>query len=123
MSSIIVSVFSAYIGLYVAIKFVPGVEFLSGSYYSFLIAGALLGLANFFLKPPLKAITLPIRIITLGIFSLVIDLFLVWIIIDVLFPNDFEIHGVLALIEATFTIWIFGWIFNKIKHAFLKKRD
>jgi len=64
---------SGILGLFLAAKFIPGVEFM-GSYKMLIIIGGVLGIINFFIKPILKAISLPIRILTLGIFSLVINM-------------------------------------------------
>ncbi|MFO8061013.1 MAG: phage holin family protein, partial [Bacillota bacterium] len=56
---------------------------LSGVEYSGVIplvaAGAILGLANASIRPLLLLITLPLNIITLGIFTFVISGFLLWL--------------------------------------------
>lgn len=107
---LILQLIASCIGLFIALKFVPGAIFLSGSIPALLIAGAILGLVNHLIKPIIKAISLPLRIITLGLFNIVIDLFLVWVVVDVLFPLDFEITGIFALLETTVIIWIFSFL-------------
>lgn len=105
---------SAILGLFIAAKLVPGVDFF-GSYIMLIVVGAMLGLANFFIKPVLKAISLPIRILTLGLFSLVINMGLVWLVADVIFSDVLEISGILPLLYTTIIIWILSlfWGVNK----------
>ena len=105
MSKLIFQIIAGILGLWLATKFVPGVEF-SGSLQALCLAGLVLGLINFFIKPILKLITLPIRILTLGLFSLVINIAIVWLVADVLFPGDLEIHGLLPLFFTTLIIWL-----------------
>jgi len=111
MANLLFHIISGILGLYLASRFVPGVEF-NGSVKSLLIVGAALGLANFFIKPILKAVTLPIRIITFGLFSLVINLLMVWIVVDILFPTEFELRGFLPLLWTTLIIWVLNFIFG-----------
>ena len=101
---------SGILGLFLAAKFIPGVEFM-GSYKMLIIIGGVLGIINFFIKPILKAISLPIRILTLGIFSLVINMGMVWLI-EILFPRDLEITGLLPLFLTTIIIWALNFFFG-----------
>ena len=55
----------------------PGIEV--SDFISALLVAVVLGLINVFLKPLLFIITLPINIITLGLFSLIINAFLLWL--------------------------------------------
>jgi len=103
-------IFSGILGFFLAAKFVPGVEFM-GSYKMLLIIGGVLGLINFFIKPILKAISLPIRILTFGLFSLVINMAMVWLV-EILFPRDLEITGLLPLFWTTVIIWALNLIFG-----------
>lgn len=53
---------------------------IEGDILSFFIAGLVLGLINFFIKPALKMISTPLIIITLGLFTIVINMALLWIL-------------------------------------------
>jgi len=110
ISRLLFHIFSGILGLFLAVKFVPGVEFM-GSYKMLLIIGGVLGLINFFIKPILKAISLPIRILTFGLFSLVINMAMVWLV-EILFPRDLEITGLLPLFWTTVIIWALNLIFG-----------
>lgn len=119
MGKLFFHIISGILGLFLAAKFVPGVEFM-GDYKMLLIIGGVLGIINFFIKPILKVISLPIRILTLGLFSLVINMGLVWLI-EILFPKELEITGFLPLFWTTIIIWLLNFFFglynSKKKHA------
>ena len=107
---LVFSILAGIIALFLAIRFVPGVE-LTGSYKIVFWAGAVLGFANFFIKPVLKTVSLPLRILTFGLFSLVINIVLVWIVIDVLFP-EIEIFGLVPLLWTTLLVWVMNFFFG-----------
>lgn len=111
LGKLLFHIISGALGLFLAARYVSGVEF-TGTYRTLLIIGAALGLVNFFIKPFLKAATLPLRILTFGLFSLVINMFLVWLVADVLFPNDFEISGLVPLLWTTAIIWALNFFFG-----------
>jgi uncharacterized membrane protein YvlD (DUF360 family) len=48
----------------------------------------------------------------LGLFSLIINMLLVWLVADVLFPQDIEIQGLLPLFWTTLIIWILNFFFG-----------
>ncbi|WP_169747587.1 phage holin family protein [Demequina iriomotensis] len=45
----------------------------------FLLVGAVMAAANLILKPVVDALALPIKILTLGLFSLVVSWFMLWV--------------------------------------------
>ncbi len=104
MVKLLFHIVSGALGLFLASRFVPGVEF-TGTYKTLLIAGGILGLINFFIKPLLDKITLPLRVLTFGLFSLIINMFLVWLVADVFFPGEIEIHGLIPLFWTTLILW------------------
>jgi putative membrane protein len=59
---------------------------LTERWHVIVLLGILLGILVYFVRPILKTITLPLRIITLGLFNFVIDMALIWIL-DVLFEE------------------------------------
>lgn len=102
MKKLILQIITGILGIWLAVEFVPGVEF-KGSFQILILAGAILGLFNFFIKPILKLITLPLRIITFGLFSLLINIGIVWIV-DLIFP-ELIISGISALFLTTIIVW------------------
>ena len=73
-----------------------------------ILAGAVLGLANVFLKPLLTFIALPLILLTFGIayffVNVVMLLFTEWVV------PDFSIDGFWTYVGATIVIWLVNWI-------------
>jgi putative membrane protein len=78
----------------------------------FLIGSAVLGVANAVLKPILTVLTLPIIIVTLGLFYLIINIAMVglaeWI------APDFSIDGFWAYVGTVFVVWVVNWIGDQV---------
>jgi putative membrane protein len=111
------------LGIFLATKFVPGVSLKvipGGSVYfgvtftqdwqMLIFVGIVLGLVNFFIKPILNLITLPLRILSLGFFSLILNMAIIFFL-DVIFP-ELKIVGLSALFFTTLIIWVLSLFFN-----------
>jgi putative membrane protein len=105
---LISQILAGILGLYLARRFIPDVKF-TGSVKFLLLAGLVLGLINFFIKPILKVITLPLRIFTFGLFSLVINIGMIWIVTR-FFPQ-LKISTILALFLTSVIVWGLNLIF------------
>lgn len=116
MNRLILQIIAGILGIFLATKFVPGVSLgvipgqsslfgieFTTSWQILLLIGSALGLINFFIKPVLKMITLPLRILTFGLFSLVINMVMVWTV-DILFP-ELVIQGIVPLFWLSIIIW------------------
>jgi len=69
------------VGVYAAIQLVPQIDFAFGDDWWKLLAVALiLALVNSYLKPILKALSFPITLISLGLFSLVLNALLLLLV-------------------------------------------
>jgi len=105
--SILWNILASIIGLLLAVLFVPNV-WIDGDYThnakTILFAGVVLGLLNCFAKPILNLLTLPLRILTLGLISIVINILIIWAI-DILFPS-FHIKGLTALVLTSVVVFI-----------------
>ena len=102
IKKLFVQIISSILGLWLAIYFIPEIRFV-GQWQTLALMGGVLGLINFFIKPILKFITLPLRILTLGLFGIIINIAIVWTI-DILF-QEFIIIGIIPLLWATLIIW------------------
>ena len=92
MRRLLSNIISATLGLWLALLYVPKVVIraypssnffgvpLTAQWEIVLVLGITLGLLNYFLRPVLKALTLPLEILTLGLFTIVINMGLVWIL-------------------------------------------
>jgi len=110
MVGFIIRILGNSLALYVAYLLVPGF-ILRGGPKEYLMAGLLLGLLNIIVKPVLKVVTLPIIILTLGLFILILDAVMLWAV-DYIF--DFVIiQGVWALAWATIIVGIVNLFISK----------
>jgi len=96
--SLIINTVSVYVAAYI----VPGVktDLLGAS-----IASIVLGVLNTFLKPILLLLTLPITILTLGLFALVLNTFIV-LLVSVLVPGFF--------VESFFSAFLFSILLSLV---------
>ena len=115
MLSFIVRIIGNAIALYVAFYLVPGFA-VSGSIEQYLIAGVVLALLNLIVRPILKLISFPLILLTLGLFTLVINALILWLL-DYLVPFV-AIESLLALFGATIIVSIVNLFFSRIaNHA------
>ena len=70
--AILLSFLGTAAALWVAQWLIDGFDF-SGTWWQFLIASVIVGLANAFVKPLLRLLSLPIVVLTLGLFLLVVN--------------------------------------------------
>jgi putative membrane protein len=67
-------------------------------------AAALFGILNTIVKPVLRALTLPIAFITLGLIWFAVAMAMLWL--TSLFIDGFQIHGFWTLVWATVIVWV-----------------
>lgn len=115
MRKLLSQIIAAILGLWLATLFVPGVvirAYPTSNFFGFpltaqweilLVLGFVLGILNYFLKPLLKALSLPLEIITLGLFTIVINMGLIWLL-DMMF-DELSIPLFLPLLYTTLIIW------------------
>lgn len=79
------------IALWVVSQIYPGVSFRAGSgLEDFLLAGLVLGLANALIRPLLLLLTLPLNLLTLGLFTFVVNAFILYLVAAL---TPLEVHG------------------------------
>ncbi len=127
MKSLLSQIIGAGFGLWVASVLVTGVVVkvypdsnffgipLTAQWQLFILFGIILGLLNYFVKPILNAITLPLRIITLGLFGFVVNMFLIWVL-DYIF-QELSVPFLYPLLLTTLIIWVL----NIISKFFIKE--
>jgi len=105
--SIVLTWIATALSLLVVDLIVPGVNL--STFSAALIAAVAVGLVNSFVKPILSVLSLPLNLVTLGLFSLVVNGICFWLAAT-LVPG-FSVHGILA--------FIFGPIILSAVNAFL----
>jgi len=73
MLRLIIQILSNALGIWAAARLVTGIHFF-GSWKWLILAGAVLGIINFLVRPIVKIISLPLIWITLGLFTIVINI-------------------------------------------------
>ncbi|MCU0653386.1 MAG: phage holin family protein [Candidatus Pacebacteria bacterium] len=94
--------------LFFAQRVVPGVTY-TGGWEILAIAGFAIALLNLAVAPILKILSLPLRILTFNLFSLVIDMAMVWSA-DVLLGGQFEIAGLIPLFWTTLFVAVLNFL-------------
>jgi putative membrane protein len=96
----------AAIGFWVAAHLVPGVH-VTG-WKTVLAAGLVLGIVNAFVRPIVTLLTLPVTVITLGLFLLVVNGLMVLLVSFVVdrFHGHMHIGGILNAIFVTIVVWL-----------------
>jgi putative membrane protein len=95
------------IGLWIATRWVPGIRIDDAG--SLILAGILLGVVNAVVKPILIVLTLPITILSLGLFLFVVNTAMVALVALIL--PGFHIYGGFgSAFETWLIVWITGWI-------------
>ena len=108
MKSILGSMLAGSAGLILAALFVPNFTIIGDFVTSIkvlLLAGVVLGLINSLIKPLVNLITLPLRWLTFGLFSLVINIGIIWAI-DVIFSPELSITGLKAPFLTALLVWL-----------------
>lgn len=76
----------------VAVLIVPGIHFRDGSLWTPFVTSLILGILNAFFRPILMFFALPLLIVTLGLFTLVINALLLYLV-GLLMGSHFEVDS------------------------------
>jgi putative membrane protein len=94
-------------GLWIASRWVPGVHISGVS--TLLLAGLLLGAVNALVRPIVFILTLPLTILTLGLFLLVLNAGMVALVAWLL-PGFHLYGGFRAALFTWIIVWLTGWL-------------
>ena len=97
-------------GLWLAAQIVPGIEVRSTS--SVLAAALILGLLNAIVRPVVILLTLPLTIVTLGLFLFVINAAMLWV--TSLFLHGFVVKGFVAALLGSIVVSVISWIGDRL---------
>lgn len=96
--------------IWVSDKLIPGITF-TGDLKTLILAGLVLGIFNAILKPIIKKLTWPLRILTLGLFNFVINMVILELV-DVLFP-ELVISGLWPLFLGSLLLAVTAGFFHE----------
>ncbi|AVS93051.1 hypothetical protein C8246_16085 [Paracidovorax avenae] len=91
------------------------------SFGSAMVAAFVIGLFNVVLRPVLVVLTLPVTIVTLGLFLFVINALMFWAAASVL-GDSFQVHGFAAALIGSLIYTVLGMLIESaLGGLFLKK--
>ena len=98
------------LALYIASQLVKGIQ-VSGT-WALILAAALLGILNTVIRPLLILLTLPVTILTLGLFALIINGFMLLLVSFLI--KGFVVQGFWAAFWGSLLISIVSGIINRL---------
>ena len=106
MFGFIIRVLIGALGLWLASYLIHGIHY--DSLLALIIAALILGVANAIVRPILIILTLPITILTLGLFLLVVNGAVFWLVGH--FSPGFHVHGLIHAILGALITGVVSWI-------------
>jgi putative membrane protein len=106
LAKFIVRAIFAALGLWIAARVAPGVSFDSTG--TLIAAAVLLGIVNAFVRPVVFVLTLPLTILTLGLFLLVVNALMIGLVSVLL--HGFHVNGIGAGIIVAIITGVTSWI-------------
>lgn len=109
------------VAILLASQFVPGIHVDDLS--TAVVAACVLGLINIFIRPVVVFLTLPLSILTLGLFYFFINAFLLKLV--AYFVSGFEVKSFFAAFFGSLVISIVSWLANSFiaTHKIVKTDD
>lgn len=112
MAGILLRTLITMLGLYLASALIPGVQIVGTG--NFILAAVLLGVMNAFVRPIAFVLTLPLTIVTLGLFILVLNAAMFGLVAAML--DEFAVSGfwsaifgaIIVSITSTIASWYIG---------------
>jgi putative membrane protein len=101
-----INVFALLIVAYI----VPG--FILRDLTSAVVASVIIGVVNTFIRPIVQLVTLPITLLTFGLFAFLINVALLWVV-SLIVPG-FEINSFLTAILASLLLSLVSWFLHKL---------
>jgi len=98
------------LGLLVAAYVVPGI--IVENLYAAFIAALILGVLNLTVRPILFVLTLPITILTLGLFAFVLNGLLLWFVAS--FMEGVTVDGFLSALLGALIISVISWAGDRV---------
>jgi putative membrane protein len=111
---IVRAIFAA-VGLWLSAQVTRGISY--DSLGSLIAAGVLLGVVNAFVRPIVVVLTLPLTILTLGLFLLIVNALMIVLVAAVL--HGFHVHGIMAGVIAAIITGVTSWV----GHMLLGRED
>jgi putative membrane protein len=110
LKGIVLRWFFLTVAITVAAYLIKGIQV--DGFISALMAAAILGVLNVFFRPILLILTLPLNIVTFGLFTFVVNAILLMMASGVI--SGFHVNGFWSAIFGSLIISIFNWIVSSV---------
>ncbi|OGO45933.1 MAG: hypothetical protein A2Z30_07620 [Chloroflexi bacterium RBG_16_64_43] len=112
------------IALYAALRLVPGLQAQSMSWLNILLLALIFGLVNALIRPVLSLVTCPMIVLTLGLFTLLLNTFLFWLTgwVGERFGFGFQATDFLSLFLGALVVSLVSWILSQLLKGELRSR-
>ncbi|MEK7505321.1 MAG: phage holin family protein [Patescibacteria group bacterium] len=90
--------------------YLPGV--VVPDFYTALLVALVLGLLNIFVRPVLVILTLPLSLLTMGLFTFVLNAVILWLIVFIV--PGFALSGFLPALGAAVILSAVSWVLSHI---------
>lgn len=127
MAYLIMRIMINALAIAVAVKVVDGITF-TGEWWKMIVIGAVFGVVNSFIKPIVTIFALPLIILTLGLFTLIVNTLMLLITAKLSAPLELglQIHGFWPAFKGAIIISIISillsWITGLKKVRYYKSR-
>jgi putative membrane protein len=104
------------VALFVAVKFVPGIEVEGNAYVVILITALILGFLNAVLRPILTLLSCGFVVLTLGLFMFVINAVVLWLsaYIAQMFGIGFYVNGFMPALLGSIVISLISLVLSVV---------
>lgn len=111
MQNLIIRLFVNAVALWVAARLVGGIE-LTEEFWPLILVAAIFGLVNALIKPLALLLSLPFLILTLGLFTLVINGLMLWL--TAVLTDALHVTGFLPALLGGILISVVSFVFSLI---------
>lgn len=98
------------LAVFITAQFLPGVSV--NNFLTALITAVVLGLINMFIKPIINILTLPINLLTLGLFSFVVNALMILLVSH--FVTGFHVNGFIAALLFSIVLSLVNSVLNSL---------
>jgi putative membrane protein len=109
---LLIAWFSNCLALLVAAAVIPAIGY-SKDFGTLLLAGAILGIVNFVIRPAIIFLTLPAVILSLGLFLLAINALMLWLTSRIV--DGFFVGGFFSTLGGALIVWLVNAVLRRIQ--------
>lgn len=113
MTYLILRIMINAISIAVAVKTISGITF-TGEWWKMIVIGAVFGIVNSFLKPLITFFALPLILLTLGLFTLIVNTLMLVVTVELSEPLKLglQIHGFWAAFKGALIISVVSMLLS-----------